>query len=76
MYERLRELREDADLTQTQIATVLNCAQRTYSNYERGDHDLPTEVLIRLAEYYHTSTDYILGISNERSNNKHSKNPR
>lgn len=75
MYKRLRELREDANLTQTQIATVLHCAQRTYSNYERGDHDLPTEVLIMLAKFFCTSTDYILGLNNERSN-KHSKTPR
>lgn len=63
MYKRLRDLREDADLTQQEIAAVLNCAQRTYSNYERGDHDLPTEVLIALAKFYHTSTDYILGLT-------------
>ena len=76
MIERLRELRKNADLTQAQIAAVLHCAQRTYSGYECGTRGLPIDVLIKLAEYYHTSTDHILGISNERSNNKHSKTPR
>lgn len=66
MYKRLRDLREDANITQVEIAKILNCAQRTYSNYERGDHDLPTEVLIRLAKFYNTTTDYILGLTKER----------
>lgn len=66
MYKRLRELREDTNMTQTEIAKILNCAQRTYSNYERGDHDLPTEVLIKLAKFFHTSTDYILGLTNKK----------
>lgn len=66
MYKRLRDLREDANMTQREIAAVLNCAQRTYSNYERGDHDLPTEVLIKLAKHYQTTTDYILGLKSKR----------
>lgn len=66
MYKRLRDLREDANITQVEIAKILNCAQRTYSNYERGDHDLPTEVLIKLAKFYNTTTDYILGLTKER----------
>ena len=44
-YERIRNLREDRDLTQTEIAEILNCSQRIYSNYERGDVDIPTEIL-------------------------------
>lgn len=54
-YERIRNLREDRDLTQTEIAEILNCSQRIYSNYERGDVDIPTEILIALAHYHNTS---------------------
>lgn len=61
MYRRIRDLREDADLTQREIAEILNCSQRVYSNYERGELDIPTEILIRLANFYNTSVDYILG---------------
>ena len=57
-YERIRNLREDRDLTQTEIAEILNCSQRIYSNYERGDVDIPTEILIALAHYHNTSIDY------------------
>lgn len=66
MYERLKELREDHDLTQVQISKILFCSQRVYSNYERGDIDIPTAVLINLANYYGVSTDYILGLTNCR----------
>lgn len=65
-YQRLRDLREDADLYQKDVAKVLSCAQTTYSDYERGILDIPTEVLIRLADFYDTSTDYILGRTNRR----------
>lgn len=65
-YQRIRDLREDADLFQKDLAKILNCAQTTYSDYERGALDIPTEVLIRLADYYQTSTDYILGRTNHR----------
>ena len=61
MYERIKDLREDKNLTQTQVAEYLNCSQRIYSNYERGDVDIPTGILIKLADLHHTSTDYILG---------------
>jgi len=64
MYERIRQLREDNDLRQRELAEILNCSQRIYSNYERGDVDIPTEILIKLADYYDVSTDYILGRSN------------
>lgn len=62
-YRRIRDLREDHDLKQREVADYLNCSQRVYSNYELGQRDIPTEVLIRLAEYYHVSVDYILGLT-------------
>jgi transcriptional regulator with XRE-family HTH domain len=65
MYERMKQLREDKDLTQKQIAEHLNCSQRIYSNYERGDVDIPTSILIKLANFYNTSTDYILNRTNK-----------
>ena len=64
MYRRIRNLREDRDWTQTQIAKMLNCSQRIYSNYERGDVDIPTHILINLAKIHKTSADYILGLTN------------
>ena len=66
MYRRIRELREDADLTQMEMARVLNCSQQVYSNYELGQRDIPTAVLIALAQYHKTTTDYILGLTNKR----------
>ena len=62
-YKRLRELREDHDLTQKQVADFLDMKQPQYCRYERGLRDKPTDVLIRLAQYYRTSTDYILGLT-------------
>ena len=59
-------MREDKDLTQTEIASVLGCSQRVYSNYERGDIDIPTEVLIKLSKFHKVSVDYLLGITNEK----------
>lgn len=63
-YPRIKDLREDRDLTQQEIAAYLGMKQPQYSRYERGLRDVPTDVLIRLAQYYHTSTDYILGLTN------------
>lgn len=60
MYARIRNLREDKDLSQTQMASYLGCSQRVYSNYERGELDIPTAILIKLADYHQTSTDYLL----------------
>ncbi|MDO3681826.1 helix-turn-helix domain-containing protein [Paenibacillus ehimensis] len=60
MYERIRSLREIKNMTQVQIAVLLNCSQRIYSNYERGEVDIPTEILSKLADLHQTSTDYIL----------------
>ncbi|MBQ2662082.1 MAG: helix-turn-helix transcriptional regulator [Clostridia bacterium] len=65
MYKRIRDMREDKDLTQVQMGEILSCSQRVYSNYERGDIDIPTAVLIKLADFYGVSVDYIL----ERTNN-------
>ena len=70
MYSRIRDLREDADLTQVQIAKILNCSQRVYSNYERGDIDIPTEILIKLANLHDVSVDYILGRTDKRETNR------
>lgn len=61
MYRRIRDLREDHDLLQKDIANYLKCTQVSYSHYENGRRDIPTDILIRLAEYYNTSTDYLLG---------------
>ena len=66
-YERIRNLREDKDLSQTRVAQVLNCSQRIYSNYERGDVDIPTDILIKLARFHQTSVDYLLGLTDERT---------
>lgn len=74
-YERIRNLREDRDLTQTEIAEILNCSQRIYSNYERGDVDIPTEILIALAHYHNTSIDYLLGLTDERTPLSQGKKP-
>ncbi len=61
MYSRLRDLREDMDMNQTQIAKVLEMSQTGYSKYETGENDIPTAVLIKLAKFYGTSIDYLLG---------------
>lgn len=63
-YPRLKDLREDHDLTQQKVADYLGMKQAQYSRYERGLRDLPTDILIRLALLYNTSTDYILGLTN------------
>ena len=64
-YQRIRDLREDADLTQTKIACKLGVAQTTYSDYERGKLNIPVEILIRLADFYQTSLDYLVGRTDE-----------
>ena len=65
MYKRLKELREDKDLNQTQIAKYLNMSQTGYSKYETGENDIPTKILIELAKFYHTSIDYLLELTND-----------
>ena len=62
-YTKIRDLSEDADLTQAQMAKVLNCSQQAYSNYELGQRDIPTDILIALAEFHKTNVDYILGLT-------------
>ena len=66
MYPRIRDLREDHDPTQKQIAQMLGMSQTGYSKYETGENDIPTQILIKLADFYHTSTDYLLGRINEK----------
>ncbi|MBR1752967.1 MAG: helix-turn-helix transcriptional regulator [Ruminococcus sp.] len=63
---RLRDLREDNDMSQAQMAKLLNCSQQTYSRYESHTTEIPLESLIFLAEYYKTSVDYLLGVTNEK----------
>lgn len=63
MYRRIRDLREDRDLLQKDLARYLNCSQVCYSHYEMGKRDIPTDVLIQLSYYYNTSIDYLLGIT-------------
>ena len=67
MYKRIRELREDNDLLQKNLAEYLNCTQVAYSRYELGTRDIPTEVLIALSKFYNVSTDYILGLKDEKN---------
>ena len=66
MYPRIRGLREDSDLNQTEIAIQLGCSQQTYSNYELGHRIIPPEILISLAKIHNTSVDYLLGLTNEK----------
>ena len=66
-YPRLKDLREDRDLSQQDVAAYLGMKQPQYSRYERGVRDVPTDILIRLAQFYKTSTDYILGLTNNSS---------
>ena len=67
MYKRIRDLREDKDLYQKDLAEYLNCSQVCYSNYEIGKRDIPTDVLIKLAVFYNTSIDYLLGLTDEKT---------
>lgn len=70
IYKRIRNLREDNDLTQEKVATLLNVSQRTYSRYENGERAVPIEVFIKLADYYKTSIDYLAERTNKFKNNK------
>lgn len=70
LYKRIRNLREDKDLTQREMGVILSCSQRVYSNYERGDLDIPTEILIKLANFYDVSVDFILERTDVRCTNK------
>ena len=66
MYKRIRALREDRDLTQKEIAQMLGMSQTGYSKYETGENDFPTAILLKLADFYQTSTDYLLGRTDEK----------
>lgn len=66
MYRNIRDLREDRDPTQQQLAQLLNISQTTYSRYESGELDIPSSSLIKLAEFYKTSVDYLLGLTESR----------
>ena len=65
MYKKIRELREDNDLLQKELAEYLHCSQVSYSRYELGTRDIPTQVLIDLANYYNTSVDYLLDFTDD-----------
>lgn len=66
MYERIRALREDSDKTQKEMAKILGMSQTGYSKYETGENDIPTSILIKLAQFHETSVDYILGLTDVR----------
>lgn len=72
-FRRIRDLREDNDLKQSDVAKHLNIAQTVYSRYERGFQTMPINHLIKLAKLYNTSTDYILGLTDETKPYKHKK---
>ena len=70
MYRRIRELREDRDWSQANVAKELNCSQQVYSNYELGQRDVPSETLIRLSRFYNVSVDYILSLTDDPKTNR------
>ena len=70
MYQRIKDLREDRDLKQKQVAAYLSCSQQVYSNYELGQRDIPSDVLIKLSQFYNVSVDYILGLTNNPKRNQ------
>lgn len=70
MYRRIRDLREDKDLNQTQVAKILGMSQTGYSKYETGENDLPTAILIKLADFYDVSVDYLLNRTDKQETNK------
>ncbi len=65
MYKNIRALREDNDITQKSISEYLHCSQQVYSNYELGQRDIPTDILIKLSKFYNVSVDYILGLTDD-----------
>ncbi len=67
MNLRIKDLREDNDLTQKEISKYLMCDQSLYSKFERGERPIPAEILEKLAKYYDTSIDYLIGLTNEKS---------
>lgn len=67
MYPRIRDLREDKDLSQTKLAKLIGMSQTGYSKYETGENDIPTNILIKLARLHKTSVDYLLGLTDEKN---------
>ena len=70
MYRRIRDLRHDHDLTQTQLAKILGMSQTGYSKYETGENDIPTEILIRLSKLYNVNIDYLLDQTDRKTRYK------
>ena len=70
LYQRIRDLREDRDLSQQMMGLHLSCSQRVYSNYERGELDIPTEILIKLADFHGVSVDYLLNRTDKKEVNR------
>ena len=70
MYLRIKDIREDNDLTQKQIASLLTCDQSLYSKYERGEREMPLSLMIKLADFYKTSVDYLVGRTDNPEMNK------
>lgn len=70
LYNRIRDLREDKDLTQKQMGEILSCSQRVYSNYECGDIDIPTQTLVKIAIFHNVSVDYLLNLTDNPEMNK------
>lgn len=66
MYSRIRDLREDKDLTQKELSLLINIHVNQYQKYERGEREIPVKLLIKLSNYYNVSTDYILGLTNKK----------
>jgi len=67
VYKRIRDLREDKDLTQTDIANILGMSRTGYSKYETGENDIPTDILKKLAVFHNTSVDYLLELTNKKT---------
>lgn len=66
-YERIKALREDNDITQTELSKYLNIAQNTYSQYENGKRDIPINTLVELCKFFHVSSDYVLGLADSKN---------
>lgn len=66
MYDRIRDLREDKDLTQKELSTIIDIHVNQYQKYERGEREIPVKLLIKLSYFYNVSTDYILGLTNRK----------
>ena len=74
MYRRIRDLREDKDMTQKDMATILGMSQTGYSKYETGENDIPTNILIKLSDYHNVSVDYLLNLTDAKTPYPRSKN--